>query len=1242
MIKIGRKLMATFMIVLLICSLFFTSIVKAKQLTINEITDTNYDYSNSIYDNGLEDTNLLETTDSVITTKTGLTRTKTEVFGKYNREEYPIPNVSKPGSEEKFNLIKEENIQIMNQVEEDIKNGTLKKHIAADGQFYGTVSDEAKAVEKIVYVNSNLKGSHSLAVYIPAGEIATIQIPDEYLYLVEQKAISIKVGLTETNADSYSKNNGKENRMPRLGKSFSMAGTQTKVGTPFGGMVYLQINTNVANGITIPVTVTGGIDTPYYDFGATTKEQWEQAKNAPGLYAEFRTPYMRFMLPSSVVRNLQDPYDALSFWNNVAALSTYSFGAQTRTLPITMVFDPYVKAGAAVATVGAWICNMPTGWATSSLNYESIMKGGCWGTIHEFNHHWQGTYAANGRWGVGYVEEVTNNVMNAASYILYTNIAAYRTTSGLDDWNVVADPYTNLKKVLAESNNNTSSPVTSVFMYTSFMHEFGVQNFLEVVKSNYSGGTYHGVTLKAYDPAQTRYDDFAYRTSVVMGKDLSYYFKDVLHFDLTTETIHKIKSLGFEPYIPVQNLYATGVKGIETGRTFYLPYGDYTFDFNQYMTSPGAVKVIDVSQTKYGNMIKKEDGVFVYEPNENLPANAIEEFDLTIEVTANGVKQTRVLACKIGFEYANSKIEKYSIVQNNIDQAISLAKTEIPYQVVYSKTVNYTTDDGKNLTKGTGYFEVAKDGDYEFQAYGDDQAKLFVIVDGKEYTSQNATYTGNANTAYNQTNSTHFTVSLKANTAYYYELYINNAGGSGYGGVGYRQNNTGNFQNLPSPCLKAEDFAKKPDKSFPITTTPYYKRPLTNIGSKIITDMSKAQVLKTPNAQAGDGNNANSIIDGNKNTFFHSKYSGGGITAFPHDYIIDLGEEKIFNKIDVYTRANNTNGTIGDYEIYIANEYQEEETKWTKIVSDETRKNNNNASTTISNKVDLTKARYIKIRALNNKFGSNFTIISEVEVSVESNVKEKIAQNSSKVLYQGNWIRNTEGNYINGATYNSTNGKLFYGFEGTETAIYSAKDAVVKIKVDKEEAKIYTLKGSKYSPSVILNGYSNGSHVISVEVVAGELAFNMATTDGKFIAYHEPTDSLTIQSSVYKIREDQTITKIVPNTNVETFISNIQTNANSVEILDKDGKEANGNITTGMILNLNKELQYVLIVIGDVNEDGNLDIVDLSILNKTILGIKQLNQQQILAGDLNFDNKNDIVDISILNKVILGLKQLNN
>lgn len=102
-------------------------------------------------------------------------------------------------------------------------------------------------------------------------------------------------------AVEYSHNHGSENRMPYLEKKFSVTEKETKVSTPFGGMVFIEIADSIPSGTNIEVDIKGVVDTPYYDLGKTTAEEWKVAKDAPGVFAEIRTPYLRFILPAKFI-----------------------------------------------------------------------------------------------------------------------------------------------------------------------------------------------------------------------------------------------------------------------------------------------------------------------------------------------------------------------------------------------------------------------------------------------------------------------------------------------------------------------------------------------------------------------------------------------------------------------------------------------------------------------------------------------------------------------------------------------------------------------------------------------------------------------------------------------------------------------------------------------------------------------------------------------------------------------------
>ncbi len=1085
----------------------------------------NYDYTNPIYSNGIDDTFVYDSTDSVVITKKNVARKLPNVTGLYDISSYPIPLTNKVPSKDVFELIKKENKEIMDNVEKDIQNGTLTKHKAADGQFYGTVPDSALGVEKKIYINTNAKGLHSLASYVPAGEIATVKLNDEALSYAKKGKIKISVGMTMVDAEDYNYNNNIENRMPYLGKTFSISQSEIKVGTPFGGMVYIDIDDSVPSGLKLEVDVKGVVDTPYFDLGKTTEEEWKIAKDAPGVFAEIRTPYLRFAVPAKFIREIENPHDAALFWTNVVSISAETMAQQYRNRPMTLTFDQYITTGIAYASVGSWTCNLPPDWGTDALNYDSLMKSGGWGIIHEINHHYQGRYSGySDEWGVGNeFSEITNNALSAVAYILYTNIAEYRGEEGTYDWNKVADPYSSLKQQIYEGDQYyINEPNIGNFMYSTFAHEIGPVNFANVIKSTYDGGTFNGIYIPPYDyklesdgkkTRTDRFDDLAYRLSVAGGRDYTWYMENELLWPLKSETINKIKKLGYEEVIPVQSVYAMGEVGRETGRAFYVASTGYVFDFDKSLVSPGNVSVVDVSKPKYGTLSERPDGKYDYKPSPSMPENAKDEFILTVEVEKDGIRHKTKLNCVIGVDYNSSNVEKFATTKWDIHDALKDLETMKPYATSSSIGMRINTDDGNNAARSKGYFVLEEGGEYEFQVFGDDNTAFRLhLEDGTTLQSLTEDYSANVNDAYNLPTSTKFTVNLEANKAYSYTLVANNKDGIGWADVNIRKTSGDtSWKSINQVYSNLNDVGKYTDRNF-IMPEPVYVRPPVLAGGNeiLVNDIKVISTPKgvTPNSdpnslKEGDPNN---IVDGDLNSYFHSSYSSDR-TPFPHEYIFDLGGEKSFNNIEVYTRRTGEEaGVIGDYEVYIADKYDTSNTNWTKIAEDHTRNNNLNASKDLKISVPQTKANYLKIKALNNRSDVyNLTILAELKLSTETNVKNLIAQNSSFIQYRGNWTKDSSGAFVNGATYNTTDGYFMYCFDGKESNIYSTKDVEVEMRVNGGKWKKAKLIGSLREPSITLDMGKEGKYVVEVRGIGQEIALNMISTDGTFYKGKAPT-----------------------------------------------------------------------------------------------------------------------------------------
>lgn len=1109
--------------ILIVCTLSITQILSVDTFAFAK---KDYDYSNPIYGNGIDDTFVYDSTDSVVTTKTDIPRNIPKVTGLYDISKYPIPLKNTVENKETFEMIKLENKEIMDKVEEDIKNGTLTKHKAADGQFYGSVPDDALGVEKKVYVNTNAKGAHSLAAYVPAGEIAAVTLNEEALNYAKKGKVKISVGMTMVDAEEYEHNKDAENRMPYLGKTFSVSQSETKVGTPFGGMVYIEIDDSVPSGLNFEVDVKGVVDAPYFDLGKTTAEEWAVSKNAPGVFAEIRTPYLRFVLPSKFIREIENPHNAALFWTNVSALSSGIMAQQYRTKPMTLTFDPYITAGIAYASVGSWTCNLPPEWGTSALDYDAIMKDGDWGTIHEINHHYQRRYYNySDEWGVGpEFSEITNNALSTVSYILYTNIAASRSEEGTNDWNKVADPYSSLKQQIYEGDEYyKSEPNRGNFMYSTFAHEIGPVNFAKVVKSTYDGGTFNGIDIPAYDyklesegnkQRNDRFDDLAYRLCVAAERDYTWYMQTELLWPLKAETVNKIKSLKYPQVIPVQSVYGMGEVGRETGRPFYVPSSGYVFDFENSLVSPGDVSVVKVSQPKYGKLTERSDGKYDYKPSSLMPENAKDEFILTVNVEKDGISHETKLNCTIGVDYNSSNVEKFEITKWDIHDALEALETTKPYGTATSIGMKIYSDDGNKLARSKGYFVLEESGEYEFQAFGDDSAAFDLhLDDGTNYRSLTEVYVGNVEEAQKHSGSTNFTVNLQANKPYSYTLVTNNIDGPGWADVNIRKTSGDTSWRLINKVYSnLDDVGKTTDRSFTMPEPVYVRPPVLASGSETL--VNDIKVISTPKGvEPNEDQNSlkegdpNSIVDGDISTYFHSSYSNDK-TPFPHEYIFDLGGEKSFNNLEIFTRRGGEEpGVIGDYEIYVADEYDDDNTIWRKIAEDDKRGNNPKASSDLKIPLAQTNAKYLKIKALNNRGHYDVTILAEVRLSTATNVKSVIAQNSSLIQYKGDWTKDSNGAFVNGATYNTKNGQFMYSFEGRESNIYVTKAVDVEIRINGGKWNKKRLIGSLREPSITLDMVTEGKYTVEVRTIGQEIALNMISTDGIFYKGEAPVSN---------------------------------------------------------------------------------------------------------------------------------------
>ncbi len=131
-----------------------------------------------------------------------------------------------------------------------------------------------------------------------------------------------------------------------------------------------------------------------------------------------------------------------------------------------------------------------------------------------------------------------------------------------------------------------------------------------------------------------------------------------------------------------------------------------------------------------------------------------------------------------------------------------------------------------------------------------------------------------------------------------------------------------------------------------------------------------------------------------------------------------------------------------------------------------------------------------------------------------------------------------------------------------------------------------------------------------------------------------------ISSEKYVI-EDNIISRVLPKTTLNEFRNNVSANRDFI-IVDENGNTIADDeiIKTGMKLKLTEELEFTLIVIGDINKDGVISITDLANLKNHLIKLEVLTGDKYLAADIDGNGKSTITDLAQLKMIIIGLMEL--
>ena len=267
--------------------------------------------------------------------------------------------------------------------------------------FPGAVPADTPRVARTVLVNTAVPAWHSTGLYAAPGERIEVRLPADAV----GQGLAVQIGCHTDglwHLDTW-------RRCPEIVRRYTLTEAATPAANAFGGLIYVDVPSGCRLA-TVPVEIAGAVQAPYFVLGRTDPVQWRQeVRGRPAPWAEMETPNVILSVPSSTIRELDDPVPLMEFWTHVLdSCAELAAQPEQRERPERIVADVQISAG-----------YMHSGYpimtyldvAPLAMDVERLVTQGSWGHFHELGHNHQ-----SGDWTFEGTGEVTENLFSL--YIL--------------------------------------------------------------------------------------------------------------------------------------------------------------------------------------------------------------------------------------------------------------------------------------------------------------------------------------------------------------------------------------------------------------------------------------------------------------------------------------------------------------------------------------------------------------------------------------------------------------------------------------------------------------------------------------------------------------------------------------------------------------------------------------------------------------------------------------------------------
>lgn len=393
--------------------------------------------------------------------------------------------------------------------------------------FPGAVPADAKRETRTVTIDTSVPQWHGTGLYAAPGEVVTLTIPQSTV----NRGLGVRIG---SHTDTLWHLN-KWERFPDISLYRKLDATTVRIASPFGGTLFIDVpqrarsRNAVAGEVTI--TVANAVAAPRFVRGITDNATWKRSiRSAPGPWAEMEGKRVILSVPSSAIRDLDDPEALMAYWDEVLDKCYALYAAPLRQRPERYCVDRqisagYMHSGYPIMTgddVAKTFCDLTILRGTTGIK--------TWGFYHEMGHNFQ-----QPEWTWAPFGEVTNNLFS-----LYGTETLNSAKVGAHPAMTAAQIETRMKAVAAAPGKQpyySSDPWYPLTMFWLIRQEFGWEPFTRLFAE-----------FRQLPPNERprsereKHDQFLTRFSPLVGHDLSAYLT-AWGIDTSPEARQKVANL---------------------------------------------------------------------------------------------------------------------------------------------------------------------------------------------------------------------------------------------------------------------------------------------------------------------------------------------------------------------------------------------------------------------------------------------------------------------------------------------------------------------------------------------------------------------------------------------------------------------------------------------------------------------------------------------------------------------------